>query len=484
MTGRDPATEPAGAAERDRAGAGPTSDATIVRGAWVLTMGPQGALRDGAVAFDGAGAITAIGDPAELIATNPGAELVGDGNGIVLPGLVNAHTHLTEGLITGMGETAILWEWFERVVNPSGIKITREDVALGTRLKAVEMLEAGVTTVNDMSCHRNLGSLASLGAVDGLAGLSLRGVVCFGAEDMYPDAPGPEAFMAEHEALADRIAPEELISFRAGIGTVLGISEPLFERTVAACAEHGWAVHTHLAEVREEVTESRIKHGCGTIEHSERMGLLEHEVIGGHCIWCTEKDIGLMVSRDVAVAHNPVANMILASGVCPVPRFRREGLKIGIGTDGAASNDSQDMLGAIKTAALLQKIHALDPVTMTAPEVLEMATIGGAKALGLEHSIGSLEPGKRADLLLMDGNGPELAVLHDPFQQIVYGATPRSVSDVWVDGKPRVTGSAAIGIDRAALAAEARTAAGDLAVRGGMSGESAYAGPLDFEKEE
>ncbi|MFA9400314.1 MAG: amidohydrolase family protein, partial [Acidobacteriota bacterium] len=135
----------------------------------------------------------------------------------------------------------------------------------------------------------------------------------------------------------------------------------------------------------------------------------------------------------------------------------------------------------IKTAALLQKVHALDPVAMTAPEVLGMATIGGAKALGLEKSIGSLEPGKRADVLLMDGNGPELAILHDPFQQVVYGATPRSVSDVWVDGERRVTGSATIGIDRAALAAEARTAAADLAVRGKMTGESAYAGPLDFE---
>ncbi len=476
-----PGGDPAGSGHEPGEG-GPVSEVTIVRGAWVLTMGPQGAIRDGAVAFDGDGAITAIGDPAELIATNPGAELVGDGNGIVLPGLVNAHTHLTEGLITGMGETAILWEWFERVVNPCGLNITREEVALGARLKAVEMLEAGVTTVNDMSCHRNLGSLASLGAVDGLSGLGMRGVVCFGAEDMYPGAPGPEAFMAEHEALADRIAPEELISFRAGIGTVLGISEPLFEQTVAACAEHGWAVHTHLAEVREEVTESRIKHGCGTIEHSDRMGLLEHDVIGGHCIWCTEKDIGLMVSRDVAVAHNPVANMILASGVCPVPRFQREGLRIGIGTDGAASNDSQDMLGAIKTAALLQKIHALDPVAMTAPEVLEMATIGGARALGLDGTTGSLEPGKRADILLMDGNGPELAVLHDPFQQIVFGATPRSVSDVWVDGTRRVTGSAAIGIDRTALAAEARAAAADLAVRGKMAGESAYVGPLDFEE--
>ncbi len=458
--------------------------ATVVRGAWVLTMGPAGAIRDGAVAFDSDGSITGVGSAEELIAANPDSKVVGDGNGIVLPGFVNAHTHLTEGLITGMGETALLWEWFERVVNPSGLVISREEVALGTRLKAVEMLESGITTVNDMSCHRNLGSNASLGAVDGLVDLGLRGIVCFGAEDMYETAPGADVFMAEHEALADLISGTDMIGFRVGIGTVLGMSDELFKRTIDASAENGWAVHTHLAEVREELSESRIKNSMSTIEHAGRMGLLEHEVIAGHCIWCSEKDIGLMASHDVAVAHNPVANMILASGVCPLPRFQREGLRIGIGTDGAASNDSQDMFGAIKTAALLQKIHHLDAVAMTAPEVLRMATIGGATALGLEGEIGSLEPGKRADVQLLDGNGPELAVLHDPFQQIVFGATPRSVSEVWVDGDLRVSESVVRGTDRVALAAEAREAAADLARRGDMQGESAYAGPLDFEKGE
>jgi len=456
---------------------------TIVRGAWVLTMGPAGALRDAAVAFDGDGRIIATGKPDELLAVNPGAAVVGDGNGIVLPGFVNAHTHLTEGLITGMGETAVLWEWFNRVVNPSGEIITREQVELGTRLKAVEMLESGITTVNDMSCHRNLGSLASLGAVDGLAGMGMRGIVCFGAEDRYENAPSADLFMAEHEALADRIAPEKLIGFRAGVGTVLGISDELFTRTIAACSEHGWAVHTHLAEVREAVAESKLTNdGLDTIEHADRKGLLDHEVIAGHCIWCSENDIGLLASRDVAVAHNPVANMILASGVCPVPRLRREGVRVAIGTDGAASNDSQDMFGAIKTAALLQKVHKLEATAITAPEVLEMATIGGARALGLENEIGSLEPGKRADVVLLDGNGPELAVLHDPFQQIVYGATPRSVAEVWVDGVHRVTDAATIDVDRTELAAEARENARDLANRGAMKGESAYAGPLPFEE--
>jgi cytosine/adenosine deaminase-related metal-dependent hydrolase len=451
--------------------------ATIVRGAWALPMAAGSEpIRDGAVLIGGDGAIAAVGDFAGLREREPNATIAGDDNGIVMPGMVNAHTHLTECLIPGMAEDAVLFEWFERVVNPVGKLIDRDEVALGTRLKAVEMLRSGITTVNDMSCHRNLGSLATLGAVDGLAWAGLRGVVSFGAEDMYEGAPGPEAFLAEHEALADRAASESLISFRCGVGTVLGLSDPLFARTVAACREHGWGVHTHLSEVREELTEARLRWGGTTIEHSGREGLLDAEVIAAHCIWCTERDIGLLGRHDVAVAHNPVANMLLGNGICPVPRLRSEGITVALGTDGAASNDNQDMFGVIKTAGLLHKVNTMDPTVITARDVLGMATIEGARALGIDAEVGSLEPGKRADVVLLDGNTPELATIHDPWQQVVYCATARCVSDVWVDGVRRVESGAVPGVELPALAAEARAAGADLARRAGLAAESAYAG--------
>ncbi|KAA0274057.1 MAG: amidohydrolase [Acidobacteria bacterium] len=433
-------------------------------------------IRDGAVLLGADGAIAAVGSFAELSDREPDATVAGDGNGIVMPGMVNAHTHLTECLIPGMGEDAVLYEWFQRVVNPVGELIVRDEVALGTRLKAVEMLRSGITTVNDMSCHRNVGSLATLGAVDGLAWAGLRGVVSFGAEDMYEGAPGPEPFMAEHEALADRTASEPLISFRCGVGTVLGLSDQLFERTVSACREHGWAVHTHLSEVREELTEGRLRWGGTTIERSGRAGLLDAEVIAAHCIWCTERDIGLLGRHDVAVAHNPVANMLLGNGVCPVPRLRSEGITIALGTDGAASNDNQDMFGVIKTAGLLHKVNTMDPTVIGAREVLAMATIDGARALGIDAEVGSLEPGKRADVVLLDGNTPELATIHDPWQQVVYCATARCVSDVWVDGVRRVEGGEVPGVDLPALAAEVREAGADLARRSDLGSESVYAG--------
>jgi 5-methylthioadenosine/S-adenosylhomocysteine deaminase len=449
---------------------------TLVRGAWVLTLdGNRQAEPVAAVAIADDGSIAAVGAFGELEARWPDACVVGDGHGIVMPGLVNAHTHLTEGLIAGMGETASLWEWFERVVDPVARVITREDVRAGARLRGAEMLLSGVTTVSDMPCHRNLGSLASLGSADGLSELGLRGIVAFGAEDLYPEAPPADEFIGEHEALCDRLAAEELLGFRAGVGTILGITDKLLARTVVACAENGWGVHTHLAEVREEVTEARVRYGQTTIEHAATAGLLDHPVLAGHCIWCNGHDMSLLATHDVAVAHNPVANMILASGVCPVATLQREGVTVGLGTDGAASNDNQDMFGVMKTAGLLHKVHALRADAITAHQVVRMATIDGARALGLEELVGSIAPGKRADLLLLDGNTPELAAIHDPWQQVVYCATGRCVASVWVDGRECVRDGRLVDVDVRELAGEARTLARALAVRAGLSRESAYA---------
>lgn len=457
-----------------------TTDAnatTIVRGEWLLTMEPdRDEIADGAVAIGADGTIVAVGDAGELIAAHPDAEVVGDGYGIVAPGFVNVHTHLSESLIAGMGETYTLWEWFNRTVNPAARVLDREDMRVGTRLRAAEMLLCGTTTVNDMTCHRNLGSLSSLGAVDGLREMGMRGVVCFGAENVWDEGtpPGEELFMEEHLALAEHLDGDPLLGFRCGVGTILGISPRLMELTVAACEQHGWAVHTHLQEIREELTMSRITNdGRATIAHAAACGLLDRPTIAGHCVWLTEADIRLLVEKDVAVAHLPVANMILASGIAPIPRLLREGLTVAIGTDGAASNDNQDMFGLMKAAGLIHKLGTLDAEAMTARQVIEFATIGGAKALGIDEQVGSLTPGKRADVVLLDGDTPELHAIHDPWQAIVYAATPRCVSDVWVDGVRRVSGGALADGDLRELAREARSRAVALTHRGG-AGESRY----------
>jgi cytosine/adenosine deaminase-related metal-dependent hydrolase len=448
---------------------------TVVRGAHLLTMGPAGDLAGGAVAFAG-GQILAVGPFAEVAARFPGAEVVGDGHGVVLPGLVNGHTHLSEALICGMGDGLTLFEWGERLITPVGRHLTREMARVGAMLKGAELLLSGATFVNDMFVHTNVGSLASLGVVDGLEELGLRATVAFGPEDMAePDRHPVAAFLAEHEALADRCAASARVGFRLGVGTVLGQTDELLAASARAARANGWPVHTHLAEVREELVMARLRWGRSTVERAADVGLLEVPVVAGHGIWVSQREIGLLAGAGAAVVHNPVANMLLGSGVCPLAALRGAGIPVGVGTDGAASNDSQNMLEAVKAAALLQKVARLDPRAASAGDVLAMATVEGARALGLEHLIGSLEPGKRADVVRLRGDRPGLANLHDPRQQVVYCASPADVADVWVDGARRVMDGHLVDHDLAALVEASRPLAADLVGRAGLDGLSRLA---------
>ncbi|REK17612.1 MAG: amidohydrolase [Actinobacteria bacterium] len=442
----------------------------LIRGAWVLTMGAAGAIRDGAVRIAD-GRIQEVGPYAELSKGSPDIEVVGDGTGIVMPGLINAHTHLSEALVTGMGSEFTLFEWGHNIVTPVGENIDAEMAEEGVVLKAAEMLRSGVTYVNDMFVHSNPGSRASLGVVQGLVRAGLKGSVSLGAENALDGVTAMEPMsieeiMDEQSELAES-AEANGLDFRYGIGTLLGQTDELLQTGVAACQEFGWGVHTHLAEVREEVVHASLRWGVRTIDHAEAIGLLDFPVVAGHGIWVRERDVATLATHGVTVAHNPVANMILGSGVCPVQRLRSSGIPVGIGTDGAASNDSQNMLEAVKVAALLQKVTAHDPSIISAEEVLAMATIEGARGLGIDDDSGSLEGGKEADVVLLQGT-EEIAAIHDPYQQVVYASSPQSVSDVWVAGRHVVVDRDVVTIDRERQMARSRELAAELAHRSGL----------------
>jgi 5-methylthioadenosine/S-adenosylhomocysteine deaminase len=459
---------------------------TIIRGGHVLTMGPAGDLRDGAVAVAGRD-IVAVGPFADVAAAFPGATVVGDPDSVVLPGFVNAHNHLSEALICGMGSDMTLYEWGHRIIEPVGWHVTREMAHVGSLVKGAEMLLSGTTTVNDMFCYSATDHLATLGVADGLEQVGMRGVLSFGAADSeFVDAGHADSrlartamidgIMREHEALADRCASSERQTFRMGIAVVHGQSDKLFDAGISRAKTEGWAVHTHIAEVREEITEAYIRWGTNTLGRANLHGLLDLEVIAAHCIWLNQYDISLLQERSVKVSHNPVANMILASGVCPVPQLRAQGITVGIGTDGAASNDSQNMLEAIKCAALIQKLHHLDARAITAYDVLQMATIDGARAVGLDHLVGSLEVGKRADVLRLHGDGPGVANVHDAYQRVVFCAGPRDVADVWVDGEARVRDGRITAGELSEWVRASKPLAAELVRRAGLYDLSALAG--------
>ena len=451
--------------------------ATVLRAGHVLTMGPAGDITDGAVAFSAAdGLIRAVGDYPSVSAAFPGATTIGDSRDIVTPGFVNAHDHLSEGLISGIGETMSLYEWAARLINPVLRCLTRELARAGTMLKAAEMIRSGITTVNDMFVHFNPGSYASLGVADGLDDVGLGGVISFGPEDMADDQP-TSALLEEHEALHDRVSKSANLSFRLGIGTIHGQSEGLFRESIGLATRNGWKVHTHLAEVREEITEARLRYGTNTLGRGLRAGLLDLDVIFAHCIWVNEPDIEILIRHEATVAHNPLSNMILASGVCPVPRLRAAGIPVALGTDGAGSNDSHDMLQVIKCAALVQKLHHLDPLAMTARDAMAMATIEGARALRVDQRIGSLEVGKQADVVRFAGDGVRLAYVHDPYQQLAFCASPDDISDVWVAGRHVLADRHLTTVNETEIIAEARRCSADLATAAGLQELSAMARP-------
>jgi cytosine/adenosine deaminase-related metal-dependent hydrolase len=453
---------------------GPDAPVRLVRARHVLTCGPAGEVRDGAVAVAG-DRIAAVGPFAALQARNPAAPVVGDGTGILTPGLVSCHGHFSEALVSGIGETHTLWEWFVHVTGPIEPCVTREMALVGTQLRGAEMALSGITTVADMMCIAPGPEPVTPGVVEGLERLGLRGDVSYGAAD-DPNPRPLEQVVAEHEALAAAAAASRRSRFRVGLATVPTSSDELIAATVALLAAHG-RLHVHLHEVREEVTQSRTQRGMTAIAYADRAGLLDGQVLAAHCVWLDDDDVALLRERDVAVAHNPVSNMILASGVCPVPRLRRAGITVGLGVDGPASNDSQDMLETMKTAALLQKVHHLQARALTAREVLDMATIGGARALGMADEIGSLEPGKAADLVLFPEHSPSLANIHDPYQKLVYCASVRDVAQVWVAGEPVVADGRVLGVDVAALLPHARELAVRLATDAGLDSALSRAAP-------
>jgi len=448
-------------------GAGPT----LVRAGHVLTMGPAGWIRDGAVAISGA-EIEAVGPFAGLREKYPAADVVGDAHGILIPGLVNAHTHMSEALIPGMAENLSIWVWGSRLLLPVMPHLTREMARVGTLFRGAELIRSGVTTVNDMFCHANPSEFASLGVADALDELGLRGVVSFGAEDMAWKAT-PDFSVAriveEHQALAERARAAPRIGFRVGVGTILGQTDALLARSVELALAGGWGIHTHLAEVREEKTEAQLRWGVSTVGRAEAAGVLAAGCVAGHGVWLSRAEMGILAAAKTAIVYNPTANMILASGVCPLGELASHGIRLALGTDGMASNDSHNMIEALKLGALLQKVHRMDPEAADARQLLSMATIEGARTLGLGEVTGSLEPGKRADLARLDGDSFGAAVVHDPYQQIVYGAGPESVSDVWVDGKQLLSGGRFTSVEPKALVPTVREMAAALARAGRIS---------------
>ncbi len=360
-----------------------------------------------------------------------GMEAIDAADGIVMPGLVNTHTHMPMTLFRGLADDLPLDVWLNQYIFPAeGKWITPENVRLGTALACAEMLLSGTTTVCGGYFYED--AVAEIVSQAGIRGVLGQGVIDFpapGVPDAGDNINAALAFTQKWHGLSPTIQPSIFCH------SPYTCSQKTLKAAKAAARSQGVLFQIHAAET---VREQALIDGSGDmspIQYLDHMGILDEQTLLVHSVWVDDKDVEIIANSGATVSHNPESNMKLASGIAPVPKLLSAGISVGLGTDSCASNNDLDMFQEMDTAAKLHKAHTLDPTVLDVGSVLKMATIEAARAIGLDRSIGSLEKGKQADLLIIDTHQPHLVPLYNPVSQIVYSARGSDVSDVMVAGR-------------------------------------------------
>jgi 5-methylthioadenosine/S-adenosylhomocysteine deaminase len=384
-------------------------------------------VKDGAVAIL-QDTIVETGIGSELAAKYPGAERLATEHGLIMPGLINTHTHAAMACFRGLADDLSLMQWLHEYIFPVEAKLTGGIVYQATLLSLAEMIKSGTTSFSDMY----------LFAKDVARAAQKSGMRAWIGEVLH-DFPSPNygevaAGYQYVEELFAMFSGHPLINITVAPHAVYTCSPELLKNLKNIADKHDALYSIHLAENEEEMKGSQERHGASPVMHLENLGLLDGRVVADHCVMLTDEEIALLARRGVKVAHCPESNMKLASGIAPVPRMLAAGLSVGLGTDGSASNNNVDMFGEMNSAAKLHKVNLLDPTTMPAETVLEMATTQGARVLAAESEIGSLEPGKKADLIVLDMNQPHLTPLFNIPSHMVYAARGRDVVHSVING--------------------------------------------------
>ena len=348
--------------------------------------------------------------------------------GLILPGLINSHTHAAMSLFRGLADDLPLMEWLHNYIFPVEGKMDGDFVRVGTLLACAEMILSGTTTFCDMYLFEE--EVAKAAKETGM-----RSVV---GEVIY-DFPSPNYGTLEKgfiytEALIERWEKDPLINIAVEPHSLFTCGEELLRKANDLALKKGVPLILHLAETKEEVNEIEKRFRKRPVQHLKDLGLLGSHLIVNHCVHINKPEIELLAENNVCIVHNPESNMKLASGIAPVPDMIAKGITVGLGTDGCASNNNLDLFGEMDMAAKLHKVNNLDPTVMNAQTLVEMATIEGAKVLGLEKITGSLEVGKRADLIVIDTNKPHLVPMYNPYSHLVYAASGHDVIHSIIDG--------------------------------------------------
>jgi 5-methylthioadenosine/S-adenosylhomocysteine deaminase len=367
----------------------------------------------------------------------------------LIPGLVNLHTHAAMALMRGLADDRALMDWLQNHIWPVETRLVSGDfVRDGTLLACAEMLRGGITCFNDMYFHPEAAGRAALAA--GMR--AALGIIVIEMPSAY--AADAQDYLSKGLATRDELKHENLLSFCVAPHAPYTVSDRAFERIAVLQGVLDLPLHIHLHETRDEIEQSLARHGARPLARLQRLGLVDANLIAVHAVHVTPQETSLLAAEGCHVAHCPSSNLKLASGFAAPASLLEAGVNVGLGTDGAASNNRLDIFTEMRLAALLAKGTADDPTALPAHTALEMATVRAARALGLDDRIGTLAPGKCADMTAVDLGALELLPCYDPLSHLVYAAGREHVTHVWVNGEPVVEKSRLTRLDAAELAAK------------------------------
>ncbi len=403
----------------------------IIAGDYVVTMDREGnVIRDGAIAVDD-GLIIAIGTAEEVNAQYTANGNLEGGNRIVMPGLINGHSHAAMTLLRGVADDLALMDWLNNYIFPAEVEfVDAEFVRIGTELACWEMIRGGTTTFVDMYYYPDV--VAQVVEQCGMRAFVSATVI---------DQRSPDAESAADSLVKGKVFVDNWKGRNSRIMPIYGphadytLNAEQLAATRAAANEAGVPISIHMSESPFELQYSKQTYGTTTIDFMESIGFLDGPTIGAHVVWPTEEEIKILAERRIGVIHNPTSNMKIASGISPVTDMLNAGVLVGLGTDGAASNNDLDMWEEMRLASFLQKVDKMDPEVMSASTVLGMATSGGAEAVGIRDKVGALEIGMRADVIQVSFDDIHFVPTYDVISHLVYVADEQDVASVTVDGR-------------------------------------------------
>ncbi|HSS45822.1 MAG TPA: TRZ/ATZ family hydrolase, partial [Burkholderiales bacterium] len=407
----------------------PQHVATLIDAGWVIPVEPRDVLPRHSIAISNE-TIQAVLPTGEAHARFSAKQHVRLENHALIPGLVNLHTHAAMTLMRGLADDLPLMEWLNKHIWPAETKyVSPQFVRDGTELACAEMLRGGITCFNDMYFFPEAAAEAVL-----TAGMRAAiGIIVIEFPSSY--AGDPEDYLNKGLAARDELRPQPLLSFCMAPHAPYTVSDRTFEKLLTYAQQLDLPIHVHVQETQDEIQQSLAQYKMRPLERLHKLGLLGPNFIAVHAVHLTPQEMALLANEACSVAHCPSSNLKLASGFAPVAALLDHGINVGLGSDGAASNNRLDLFGEMRLAAMLAKAAAKQADALPAYQALQMATLNGAKALGLDGKIGSLAPGKAADITAVDFSGLDLTPCFDPVSHLVYAAGREQVSHVWVNGK-------------------------------------------------